>query len=201
MEDDAVAAYTASWNAQPRVDLGIDPEGASVVIVKFVDWQCPSCKAAHLGYQPILDQFAESHPGAIRQVIKDLPLNSNCNYSSGTIHVAACEAAAAVRMAREQGRADEMIDWFFTEPSQQAITPEQVKARVAETLGITDFDARYQAMLDDIRQDTADARALDVSSTPTYFVNGVRAQTASGWLHPQLFELALKIELEKADSR
>jgi uncharacterized membrane protein/protein-disulfide isomerase len=201
MEDEAVAAFTASWNAQPRVDLGIDPEGATVVIVKFVDWQCPSCKAAHAGYEPILDQLAESHPGAIKEVVKDFPLSSRCNYSSGDIHISACEGAVAVRLAGEQGRADEMVDWFFTHPNQMGITPEEIRAEVESMLGITDFDARYQAMLPDIRQDTADARALNVGSTPTYFVNGVRAQTATGWLHPQLFELALKIELEKADSR
>jgi protein-disulfide isomerase len=81
------------------------------------------------------------------------------------------------------------------------ITPEQVKAQVTSLLGPTDFDAAYARLLPAIRQDTADARALSVNSTPTYFVNGVRAQTPQGWLGPQLFELALKIELEKADIR
>ena len=202
MPDDATAAFRQSWNALPRVDFGIPADGADVVIVKFVDWQCPSCKAAHYAYQPILARFAESHPGAIKEVIKDYPLNGACNYTMGPGgHISACEAAAAVRMAREAGREDEMIEWFFTHPNQQGITVEEVKAQAESMLGITDFDARYNAMLAAIRQDTADAAALGVRSTPTYFINGVLAQTASSWLPPQLFELALKIELEKADSR
>jgi len=202
LTDDATRAFTEAWNAQPRLELGIPADGAKVLIVKFVDWQCPSCKAAHLAYQPILDKFAESHPGAIKQIIKDYPLHDGCNYNmQGVVHIAACESAAAVRMAREQGKADEMIAWFFAQPDQQGFTPAEVKAEAARMLGITDFDARYEALLDAILQDTADGRALNVNSTPTYFVNGVRAQTAQGWLHPQLFELALKIELEKSDSQ
>jgi uncharacterized membrane protein/protein-disulfide isomerase len=202
MEDDAVASFTQAWNAQPRVDLGIPADGAAIVIVKFVDWQCPSCKAAHYAYEPVIARIEESRPGAIKEVVKDYPLNGACNYSMGQGgHSSACEAAVAVRLARQAGRGDEMVGWFFTHPNQQGITPEEVKTKSEDMLGVTDFDARYKAMLADIRQDTADAAALEVRSTPTYFVNGVRAQTASGWLPAQLFELALKIELEKADSR
>lgn len=202
MTDEVTAAFTRAWEAQARRDLGIPAEGAAVLVVKFVDWQCPSCKAASFAYKPVYDKFAASHPGKIREVIRDYPLNSRCNYNMGSeAHISACEAAAAVRMAREAGRADEMIGWFFTQPDQQGITTEQVKAETQRMLGITDFDVQYARLLDSIRQDTADGRALNVNSTPTYYVNGVLAQTPEGWLHPQLFELALKIELDKADSR
>jgi uncharacterized membrane protein/protein-disulfide isomerase len=201
MTDEISAAFTQAWEAQSRRDLGIPAEGADVLVVKFVDWQCPSCKAASFAYKPIYDKFEASHPGKVREVVRDYPLSSRCNYNMGSEgHISACEAAAAVRMARGVGRAEEMISWFFTQPDQQGITPAMVKAETQQMLGITDFDARYAAMLDSIRQDTADGRALNVNSTPTYFVNGVLAQTPEGWLHPQLFELALKIELEKADT-
>lgn len=201
--DDVTRSFTEAWNSQPRVDLGVPADGAKVVIVKFVDWQCPSCKSAHFAYKPILERIEAAHPGAVKEIVKDYPLNGACNYNLGPDggHISACEAAVAVRLAGDQGRAGEMVNWFFTQPDQMGITPEQVKAQVTSLLGPTDFDAAYARLLPAIRQDTADGRALSVNSTPTYFVNGVRAQTPQGWLGPQLFELALKIELEKADIR
>jgi uncharacterized membrane protein/protein-disulfide isomerase len=196
--------FTAAWNAQERRDLGVPAEGAQVVIVKFVDWQCPSCKAAYFAYKPVLERFAQSHPGAVREVTKDYPLSSQCNpFMGSVIHRAACEMAVSVRVARERGKADEMITWFFTAPGQTEITPEQVKAKTAEVLGdpAFAFDKAYAERIDAVRRDTADGGALRVGSTPTYFVNGVLAQTPTGWLPPAYFELAIKIELDKAGGK
>jgi protein-disulfide isomerase len=196
---DAATAFAEAWNKQPRIDLGIDPEGAAVLVVKFIDFQCSSCKAAHFAYKPIFDRFAASHPGAVRQVIKDFPLNTSCNFSmTRSLHQAPCEEAALVRMARARGRADEAIDWLFSVPDQVGLTAQAVKQEAATRFGITDFDVQYQALLTDIKRDVADGQALQVNSTPTYFVNGVRAQTAQGWLPPEYFELAIKLELERA---
>ena len=55
--------FTNAWWQQPRVDLGIAPEGAKVVVVKFNDWLCPSCKYAHQFYQPIFDRRPRNRPG------------------------------------------------------------------------------------------------------------------------------------------
>ena len=73
-----------------------------------------------------------------------------------------------------------------------------IRTEAASRFGITDFDARYQQHLPGIQRDVADGRALQVGSTPTYFVNGVRAQTADGWLPPAYFELAIQLELDRA---
>ena len=197
--EDAVKAFADAWAQQPRLDLGIDPEGAAVVVVKFIDFQCPSCKAAHFAYKPVLDRFAGSHPGAVRQVIKDYPLSNVCNFAmSNALHQAACEEAAFVRIARARGRADEAIDWLFAVPDQVGLTAQAVKDEAAKRFGVTDFAAEYQTVLGDIQRDVADGQALQVRSTPTYFINGVRAQTATGWLPPEYFELAIKLELERA---
>jgi uncharacterized membrane protein/protein-disulfide isomerase len=191
--------FREAWKQQPRVNLGVPAEGAKVLIVKFLDWQCPACKAAHFQYQPVLQKFAASHPGAVRQVVRDYPLSNKCNFNIPALaHQAACEGAAAVRIARAKGKEEEMIDFFFTAPDQQGVTPEAVKAQAEKLLGITDFDRQYQALLPALRQDVADGHAVGVNSTPTYFVNGVNTLTPKGWLPPHLFELAIKIELEAA---
>jgi uncharacterized membrane protein/protein-disulfide isomerase len=191
--------FRDAWKQQPRVQLGVPAEGAKVVIVKFLDWQCPACKRAHFDYLPILEKFAVSHPGAVRQVVKDYPLSNKCNFTiPALMHQAACEAAVAVRLAREQGKEQELVDFFFTAPDQQAITAEQVKQQTEKTLGITDFDRQYKTRLPAVQQDVVDGHAVKVGSTPTYFINGVNTMTQNGWLPPQLFELAIRIELEGA---
>jgi uncharacterized membrane protein/protein-disulfide isomerase len=191
--------FREAWKQQPRVQLGVPADGAKVVVVKFLDWQCPACKRAHYEYLPILEKFAVSHPGAVRQVVKDYPLSSKCNFTIPSLmHQAACEAAVAVRLAREKGKEQEFIDFFFTAPDQQGITPEAVKQQVEKLLGITDFDRQYKTLLPAIQQDVADGHAVHVNSTPTYYINGVNTLTPQGWLPPQLFELAIRIELEGA---
>ena len=73
--------FTNAWWQQPRVDLGIPADGAKVIVVKFNDWLCPACKAAHQYYQPIFDKLAKESPGAVKYIVKDWPWNSECNFN------------------------------------------------------------------------------------------------------------------------
>ena len=191
--------FRDAWKQQPRVQFNVQADGAKVVIVKFLDWQCPACKRAHYEYLPILEKFAASHPGAVKQVVKDYPLSSKCNFTIPSLmHQSACEAAVAVRLARDKGKEQEFVDFFFKAPDQQGITPDAVRQQAEKVLGITDFDRQYKTLLPAVQQDVADGHAVRVSSTPTYFVNGVNTNSPQGWLPPQLMELAIKIELEGA---
>lgn len=47
-----------------------------------------------------------------------------------------------------------------------------------------------------IKKDTSDGGALQINSTPTYFINGVKLPTGQ-WLNPEFFELAIQIELKR----
>lgn len=192
---DVQTQFAAAWAQQPRQDLGVDPEGAKVVIVKFNDYECPACRQAEVYYQPILDKFAASHPGAIKYVVKDWPWNSACNFNTmSTIpgHEAACDAAAAVRMAKERGKQDEMVAWVY---GNQGATPAALRSAAQRILGVTDFNQEYAKHLPGIRSDVADGGVLGINSTPTYFLNGVRLP--SGMQLPY-FELAINLELQKA---
>jgi uncharacterized membrane protein/protein-disulfide isomerase len=190
------ANFDEAWAKQPRVDLGIPADGAKVVVVKFNDWQCPSCKAAYYAYKSLLDKYAETMSGAVKVITKDYPLNSRCNFNIPTqMHPGACEAAAAARLAAERHKAEPMIDWLFSH--QEGLTPETVKAQVKTLLGIDDFDREYTRVLPDIKRDAADGNALHVQYTPTYYVNGVKAQLSNGsWLPVQYFDYAIQYELE-----
>lgn len=191
------------WAQQPRMDLGIPAHGAKVVIVKFNDWQCPACRASYEAYKPLLAKLEQANPGAIKYVTKDYPLNSRCNFNiGGQNHAGACEAAAAVRLAAEKGKdkETEMVEWLFGR--QESLTPQSVEAQAKGMLGVTDFAKEYARLLPDIKRDAADGGALQVRFTPTYYVNGVKAQTDNGnWIVPQYFEWAINYELRKADGK
>lgn len=188
------SVFDGQWKAAPREEIGVAADGADVVIVKFNDYQCPACAQAHRMYKPIIDAFMASHPGRIKSVTMDYPLEPECNFNVGReVHPAACEAAAAVRIVRPLGRADEMEEWLYN--NQAAMTPDTVRAAAQRIAGVTDFDTRYPDVLRDVQRDIAAGGALRVGSTPTYFINGVRI--AGQLIPPDWFRRAIELELEK----
>jgi uncharacterized membrane protein/protein-disulfide isomerase len=181
--------------AQPRVTIaGTGGSGAAVVIVKFNDYQCPPCKMTYGEYKPVLAKLQQQYPGKIAFMTRDFPLETECNAQS-IPHESACEAAVAVRLAREKGRADAMEDWLFA--NQQTITPARVKEGLASVAGVTDFDARYPKMLELVRADVAQGVQLGVRGTPTFFMNGVRLQA---WPAP-VFQAAVEWELRRVSTK
>ena len=188
--------FEQAWDRQPRIDLGIPADGAKVVIVKFNDYQCPMCRITHEEYKPVLEKYEQSNPGAVKYVLKDWPFNTKCNNAGPTLHVGACEAAVAARIARTQGKekAREMEDWLFAHQL-PAATPQEVKDAAQKILGIKDFDQQYQKYLPEIRKDIADGRALSVGGTPTFFINGVRLNQQ---MPAPYLDLIIQIEMKKA---
>lgn len=191
-------AFEDDWAARPRLTVSTPQDGAKVVIVIFIDWQCHACEVFYWIYAPVVAKYEAAMPGAVRVVTRDYPLNSACNANLAvTMHPAACEAAAAVRMARDKGKADDMIAWLFA--NQAALTPERVKSAATTVAGITDFDQQYTARLDEIRRDTAAGGDLKVTSTPTCYINGVRVNGADGKMPTATqLEWAIEYELRKA---
>jgi protein-disulfide isomerase len=176
-----------------RVPLVIPAEGAKVLIVKFNDFQCPACSHSYLTYRPILAKYEAQYPGAVRVVLKDFPLNSNCNSNSSMVHPAACDAAVAVRLARQRNRGAEMEDWLYTH--QPAMTPASVRQAAREIGGVTDFEARYATILELVKSDVALGNQLAIRSTPTFFINGVKVE---GEWAVQYFDQAIAYELQHA---
>jgi uncharacterized membrane protein len=164
--------------------------GASVVIIKFNDYQCPPCGQTFREYKPVLAKLQKEHPGKIAFITRDFPLDPECN-SLGGGHTAACEAAVSVRLAREKGRADTMEDWLFA--NQATLTPARVKEGLTTVAGVSDFDARYAKTLELVRGDIAQGIQLGVRGTPTFFMNGIRLPNLRG----EFFEAAVLWELRR----
>ena len=180
------------WNAQPRVDLPVPSEGAQVLVLKFNDYQCPSCARSHFLYEPIFARYESSHPGAVRLVSIDYPLDPECNEQTPMAgHMGACEAAVAVRLARREGRDRQMARWLYEH--QETMSRETVRDGLAEVAGMTDFDDRYEAVLEEVRADIALGPLIAIEATPTYVINGV---VINGGLPPRVLEAAIALELE-----
>ncbi len=193
---DPKAEFQAWWDAQPRIETGVALDGAKVVIVKFSDFQCPGCKQTWLMYTPVLKKYTDGTPGLVRYVMKDFPLNSNCNVAVQTqMHPFSCDASVAYRGAVARGKGAEMENWIFT--NQATLTSESIRAAARTIAGITDFDQETALRIAGIKKDSADGGALQINSTPTFFINGVRLPTQQ-WLNPDYFDLAIQIELKKA---
>ena len=170
--------------------------GAKVLVVKFNDYQCPACGSSYQQYKPIFAKYVAEHPGAVRVVLKDFPLNSDCNSNVGrTIHPAACDAAVAVRLARQHNRADALEDWLYTH--QPEMTGPSVRTAANEKCGVSEseFSDKYASTLDAVKGDVVLGTQLRVTSTPTFFVNGVKVD---GSLPPQYFDQAIAYELQRA---
>ena len=169
-----------AWNEITRRNLDLPPSDAKVTVVVFVDWLCPACRTAW-AVTPELRELQQRNPGAIRLIVKDVPMNRACNPHlpltlSG--HEGSCEAAVAVRLAREQGRADEMIDWLFANQDllrnagSQGQAAAMIRDHTRALLDGNDFDRYYTAALQALRDDADMVRAADVAGTPVWIVNG-----------------------------
>ncbi len=161
------------------------PAEALVTIVEFSDFQCPFC--SRVG--PTLAALREQYPSDVRIVYKHLPLSFHRN---------ALPAAKASVAAQRQGKFWEMHDLLFA--SQKQLDEATFKAH-AEALGL-DL-ARFEADLNSpevaalVAKDQAEARALGVSGTPGFFVNG---RFLSGAKPVSSFQKLIDEELEKPKS-
>jgi uncharacterized membrane protein/protein-disulfide isomerase len=201
----AAAAPGAAQNAElerfmastMRLPLAVPAEGATVLVVKFNDYQCPACGQSYRNYKPILEKYAKSHPGAVRVVLLDYPLSPKCNPNlQQELHAGACEAAVAVRLARRHNTAEALEEWLYS--NQKTMTPESVRRAAREIGQVTDFDEKYASTLESVRADIAYGKQLAVRSTPTFFINGVKVEGA--WA-PQFFDQAIAYELQHAKGK
>jgi uncharacterized membrane protein/protein-disulfide isomerase len=194
LTEEQKAQLRASWDQQPRMIVPAEADGARVVIVKFNDYQCPPCRQTFELYGPIKAKWAQQAPGQVKFITRDFPLEGECNVSAPNgSHQAACEAAAAVRMARSVDKVDALEQWLFAH--QADLSPATVKEGLQQVTGIGDFDARYAGVLPAVKSDTALGASLGVQSTPTFFINGVRV--GSG-INPRVLDYVIEYELSKA---
>lgn len=146
------------------------PKDAPVMIVEFGDLQCPACKAA----QPTIEGLVEAEPNA-RFVFQNFPLE---------MHNWAAKGAAYSDCV---GRASDDAFWKFvakTYETQSDITAENADEKltaIADGVGLKGSDIAACAAKPDTKAhvDTSIAlgKSVDVTGTPTLYINGRRIGT------------------------
>jgi protein-disulfide isomerase len=190
---DQRSEFERYWDSQPRMTVPVPSDGAAVVIVKFTDVQCPQCGVMYFEMRPILAKYQAQFPGAVKLVTKDYPLQPECNSNvPRPIHMAACDAAVAIRLARQRNKGDSLEEYFYSH--QATMSPASVKDAAFVIAGVQDFDLQYPRVIGEVRADVGLGRLLGVTGTPTFFINGVRILSAA----PQTIDLAIAYELKKA---
>jgi protein-disulfide isomerase len=172
--------------AVPTGAPGFGPADAPVVIVEFVDYQCPYCRRAHAEIVPPL---RERFPDDVRVEIRQLPLE---------IHPAAAAAARAALTANEQGKFAEFHARLLAGDSGAlgfstfVTTAEQIGLDVE--LFKRDFQTR--AVGDKLAEDVLLARRLGIQGTPGFFVNG---RYVDGVRDVETFARMVQEELARAE--
>jgi protein-disulfide isomerase len=166
------------------------PAAAPVTIVEFGDFECPSCRAE----APILRQLVPTfQPGKVRVVFKDYPLES--------IHPWARAASDAARCVYRQNPQTfwKLYDWFYD--SQDEITPENLSEKVLGWAGKNGVDSLQlgrcittKAADPDVAKNIAEAHALNVTGTPSLFINGRKISGVDFSVLQQI----IQIELDRA---
>ena len=137
---------------------------AKVTIVEFMDPGCETCRA----FDPFLKQMLAAYPGKIKLVIRYAPLHQGADYM-----------CAVLEAARKQGKYWEALELMYDTQPQWADHHDPRPERIWQHLPRIGLDVpRLKTDMNDpaiarlIDQDMDDARTLQVTKTPGFFVNG-----------------------------
>jgi protein-disulfide isomerase len=166
------------------------PANAPVTIVEFGDLQCPACKAA----QPAIETLMAAEPN-VRMVFQNFPLEMH-NWAAKAAAYADCVGQASLGQA-SMGQASNDAFWKFvakTYETQADITAENADEKLtalADGAGVKGADMAACAAAPDTKarvdQSIALGKSVEVTSTPTLFINGRRIGNVSQ-IPPEVFK-------------
>lgn len=161
----------------PKYQPSFGTPGAPVVLVEFSDFECPYCREEA---KALRQNLLKTYPTEVRLYFMDFPLE--------TLHPWAKSASIAGRCIFHQNATAfwDYHDWIFEHQDQ--ITPENLRAQVLDfakdkTIDQTQLSTCIdkRATEDEVNKARAQGQALQVSSTPTIFVNGRRMVGSVAW--------------------
>lgn len=163
-----------------------NPAVEKAQLVEFLDFECESCRAA----EPLVQELKQEYGDRITFVHRYFPLPGHAN--SGP-------ADLAVEAAARQGKYEQMAAKLFESQPQwgeKRDSQATLFRTYAQELGLdlSQYDATIadEATKDRILQDVADGKALGVTGTPTFFLNGQKLTLNSEEQFRQLLEEAAR---------
>lgn len=159
----AAAPDVGSALVRPHAPVS-GPSDAPVTIVEFMDPSCEACRA----FYPWVKRILSDYPNDVKLVIRYAPLHNGSD-----------EAVRILEAARLQNRFEEVLQALFRDQQVWATHdgPNMDKAwEIAGGAGVdvakAKKDAVSPAIANVLAQDVADMRAINLTGTPTFFVNG-----------------------------
>jgi len=189
MTKDPLAENRAMIQMNDAPSLG-DPK-AAVTLVEYSDFECPVCRSLHDVVRGMLPNYA----GKVRLIFKDFPLEQ--------LHPWARTAAIAGRCAYQQDPKAFWKMYDFIYDNQEIISAANAWTKMMDYAGQSGLDAdAFKGCMASpeagaaVNASRANGQQLDVSSTPTIFVNGRRLVGAD----PHLLEQYINYELAQQRS-
>ena len=137
---------------------------AKVHIVEFLDPACEACRA----FYPHVKEIMAANPDRVRLSIRHVPFHNGSDY-----------VVKVLEGARKQGKYWQALEVLLaSQPSwtrNHTAEPELVwKSLEGLWLNLEQIrsDMNAPEFAERVKQDLADAKALNVTKTPTFFVNG-----------------------------
>lgn len=137
---------------------------APVVIVEFLDPACETCKT----FYPLVKKMMAENPDRIRLVLRYAPFHNGSD-----------KVVAMLEAARKQGKFWQALEavlaaqagWVVNHAAQPALVWKHLEG-LGLNLEQMKSDMNAPEIANIIGQDVADARTLNVTATPEFFVNG-----------------------------
>lgn len=162
-----------------------------VTLVEYGDYQCPFCGE----FYPVVKQVQAEFNQQIFFQFRNFPLTS--------LHPNAFAAARAAEAAALQNKFWEMHDLLYENQQQwsSASDPTTSFNQYAQQLGLnlTQFkaDSGSSKVNDLINADEAEGNKLNVSGTPSFFLDGKQIQVGQANTAVSAFEIQIKAEIAK----
>jgi protein-disulfide isomerase len=162
-----------------------------VVIEEFADYECSACAATH----PTVQQIQNAYGNRVKIIFRNFPLQT---------HPKAYDAAVAAEAAGMQGKFWDMQNLLFREQQfwKTASDHRKMFEDYAQKIGLDlerfRNDMAGMAAKDRVDKDLQRAKALNVGSTPTFFLNGREMPFAETEFNR--FRQAIDAELQKTQN-
>ncbi len=154
--------------ADSTLAFSVGPRDARVVVVEFIDFQCPFCREAHTTMKQLMEHYRNT---SVRFVIRQFPLIPIHPFALATAHASLC--------ARDQEKFLSLHDLFYER--QHEINEAAIYSFAGEIgLDLSKFNACIAQKIHQnvIIKDISDGERLDIQGTPTWFVNGEKFEGA-----------------------
>lgn len=171
---------------------------ASLILIEYSDFQCPYCASFARDTLPLIrKKYIDT--GQVRLAFKHLPL---------PMHQNAVSAAEASECAARQGQFWRMHDWLFANATRlDKVATDGVSDVGLDAIGFSDCIAEGLTAAK-VRQDRAEAKSLQITSTPTFLLGKVQPdgrvsiiiRRIPGAVPPEVFSRAIEDALRRTGS-